>query len=48
VEGRLGKWKTYFVRRVENHWNRLSKEVPYSPSLKVFIIHLGSAMYNLT
>lgn len=39
--------KKFFMMRVTEHWNRLSREVTDSPSLKTFKARLNRALSNL-
>jgi len=44
---RLNMRKNFFTLRVTQHWNRLSREVMYSPSLEIFKPRLDKVLCNL-
>jgi len=39
--------KNFFNLRVTDHWNRLPREIPKSPSLEIFKTHLDMVLCNL-
>jgi len=48
-EGKFGLdiRKKFFTMRVVRHWNRLPRDVVYSPSVEVFKARLDGALSNL-
>lgn len=44
---RLDIWKTFFLRKVNRHWNRLPREVVMTPSMPEFKKHLDYTLRNM-
>jgi len=44
---RLNMRKNFFTLRVAEHWNRLPRDIVYSPSLETFKTHLDKLLCSL-
>ena len=44
---RTNMWKKFFMAKLMEHWNRLSKEVVESPSMETFRTHLDACLSDL-